>query len=413
MADPAARFSVQGEFMNSNDGRAATSRRFRIAVVLALTIAIGPFAVDTYLPAFPVLAVDLGVSVHEVSLSIAMYVFMLALGQLVAGPLSDRLGRQVVMLAGMGVFAVASAFIATIDSLAGLLGWRMVQAFGGGAATVCVPALVRDHMSGQSAAKFFSLIGLVMIIAPAIAPTLGTLLLAGFGWPSIFVFTSLYALVVIVLLRRVVFRHIEPRHGAHATKISVWRRYVFVLSTRPALRYIALQSLSFTILMLFVTHASFIYQGHFGASAALFALLFAANVLVMMVLNLANRWLLHRFESVRVLRWAVSLQAGGIVLMGFMLWWAPGLWTLVPGVMVTVGAMGAISPNNQACYMDYFHLHGGTAAALMGAAQFAIGGLIGGASSLLPESVAAVIAMQGGCALVCLALVWTRGARAA
>lgn len=391
---------------------AARSRRFRTAVVLALAVAIGPFAVDTYLPAFPVLADDLGVSVHEVSLSIAVYVFVLAFGQLVAGPLSDRLGRQAVMLAGMAVFAGASAVIATVDTLGGLLGWRMVQAFGAGAATVCVPALVRDHLSGKAAARFFSLIGLVMIIAPAIAPTLGTLLLAGFGWPGIFVFICVYALVVMVLLRRVVFRHIEPRHGLAGARISVWRRYVFVLSTRPALRYIALQSLSFTILMLFVTHASFIYQQRFGASPGLFAMLFAANVLVMMALNLVNRWLLHRYESVQVLRWGITLQATGILAMATLLWGAPGLWTLVPGVMLTVGAVGAISPNTQACYMEYFSQHGGTAAALMGAAQFAIGGAIGGASALMPESVATVIAMQAACSLICLALVWGRKARA-
>ena len=123
-----------------------------VAILLGMTMALGPLAVDTYLPAFPAMAESLAVSVQEISLSISIYVLMLALGQLVGGPLSDQWSRKGVMLSGLTIFGLASFGISRVQSNDMLLALRAVQAFGGGWTTVCIAAIVRDRLSGVEAA---------------------------------------------------------------------------------------------------------------------------------------------------------------------------------------------------------------------------------------------------------------------
>lgn len=379
-----------------------------IAILLAMTVALGPLALDTYLPAFPSIASDLGVSVSNVSLSISLYVFVLALGQLVGGPLSDHFGRGTVMLSGLAIFGFASLLISATRSFEILLLLRTVQAFGGGWAAVCVPAIVRDRLSGQEAARFFSLIGLMMILAPALAPSLGSLILSLYDWSGIFIFLTVYAAIMVALLKTVIFSR-SQRQSIQRQQISVRDRYRTVFATRPALRFMFLQALTFAVMLLFIAHSSFIYQAHFGASPAAFALLFGSNVVVMMVMNLVNRALLMRFRPERILRWSVTMQATGIFLLLLVLNFAPYLYLFLPAMMITVGAMGAITPNTQACFMDYFSQHGGTASALLGATQFSLAGLISTASAMLPDTVVAIILAQASCSIVCLLLIWSGG----
>lgn len=379
---------------------------FGTALLLAMSMALAPLALDTYLPAFPAMADSFGVNVHEISLSISIYVFMLAIGQLVGGPLSDRYGRSVIMLSGLGLFTITSFLITQTTSLTTLLILRALQAFGGGWAMVCVPAIVRDKLSGIEAAKFFSLIGLIMIIAPAIAPAIGSLLLHLSGWVSIFVFLGVYSLGLIALLKVGIFRS-QPAAAA-AQSISAWQRYRSVFATRAAMPFMFLQMLSFSVMMLFITHSSFIYQEHFGTGPATFSLLFGVNVMMMLVMNLTNRALLKRMTPNNILRAGLTMQGVGIVLLLLVVTLAPKLWLFVPAMMITIGALGAVGPNIQACFMEFFPQNSGTAAALIGATQFLFAGLVSGLSILLPETLLSIVLCQAACSLVCLILVWRR-----
>ncbi|GEK51833.1 MFS transporter [Vreelandella venusta] len=139
---------------------------FIVVLSLALTMMLGPFSMDTYLPAFPVIGESLGVSQQAVSLSVSVYVFAMAFGQLIGGALSDRFGRQRVLMSGLAIFALSSIVIGMADSLNTLLGGRAVQALGAGFTLVSVPALVRDRVAGRDAAKLFSMMGFIMVLAP-------------------------------------------------------------------------------------------------------------------------------------------------------------------------------------------------------------------------------------------------------
>lgn len=376
-----------------------------IAAVLAFVMALGPFALDTYLPAFPFIAQSLDVSVHQVSLSISLYVFVLAIGQLSGGPLSDHLGRSKVMLVGISIFGLASILLAFSTSLPEFLALRVLQAFGGGWATVTIPALVRDRLSGVEAAKFFSLIGLLMVLAPALAPNIGSLLLNFYSWEAIFIFLAIYSVIALILIKTLIFKNSKTILSKE--KISVLQRYKTVIANRSAMRFMLTGAFAFSVMLLFITHSSFIYQEHFGVNPTVFSLLFSANVIFMLLMNLTNRRLLNRFASKQILRGFVLVQGVGILFLIICTLLNADLSFFVMAMVLTIGSMGAVFPNVQACYMEFFSQNGGTAAALSGATQCSVAGLISAASTLLPESLLSIILTQAVCSLICISLIWS------
>lgn len=378
---------------------------FRLAFVLALTVALGPFAIDAYLPAFPNIAASLGVSLHAVALSISVYIMTLAAGQLVGGPLADRYGRQPVMVGGLVMFLIASALLWQTESLQSLLWLRALQAFGAGWATACVPALVRDQVHGAEAARLFSLIALIMIGAPAVAPSLGALILAWWDWHTIFLCLALYAGVLIVIVNVFLFGK-RSSASYQGDMTSPLQRYIAVFKTRPALRFIFIQAAVFSVMMIFVTHSSFVYQIHYGVSNSLFGVLFGANIVLMAAMNLGNRKLLNFYSPQQIMRSCLIVQAAAVIFLLAVAYWQLPLWCFVLGTVITIGMFGGISPNNQACYMDYFHKNGGTAGALMGAVQFSVAGTLSALSAMLPETLLTIVLPQALCCFAGLALAW-------
>jgi len=159
-----------------------------LAFKLALLVALTPFAIDTYLPAMLNIAVSMNASVNDVSMTIPLFLIGFALGQLVGGPLSDRYGRKPIAYIGLAVFLVCSLLISLSDNVETFYILRFIQAVGGGFATVVSAAIVRDLYSGKESAKVFSMITLVMMVAPLIAPALGAVMLAIGDWQHIFIF---------------------------------------------------------------------------------------------------------------------------------------------------------------------------------------------------------------------------------
>jgi DHA1 family bicyclomycin/chloramphenicol resistance-like MFS transporter len=160
--------------------------RLRLALALGPLIAVGPLAIDTYLPALPAMADSYGVRVTDVERSVSLYVMGTALGQLLGGPLSDHLGRKPVAWGGLLLFALASLLISLSTALWQLDLLRVIQALGGGATVVVAAASVRDWFDGQEAARVLSNIGLIMLIAPLVAPAVGAMLVLLQGWQAIF-----------------------------------------------------------------------------------------------------------------------------------------------------------------------------------------------------------------------------------
>ena len=385
---------------------------FRLALLLALVISMSPLAMDAYLPAFPEMARALGVSHHQVGLSVSVYLAGLAVGHLVGGPLSDRYGRRRILDAGIAMFVAGSLGIAFSSTLAGLLGWRLLEALGAGFCVVSVPAIARDRTSGVEAARLFSLIALVTFIAPASAPTLGTGILLVTDWSGIFLFLAVYALGAWVLLRLLLFRGTPVRRGEVQPLHTLVTNYGQVLRNGAAMRLLAIQSMVFAIMMLLITHGSFIFQGWFAVSKGAFSAIMAGNIGAMALFNLTNRWLLRHWEPVAILRAAVAVQGAALAYLLAVTLAGSSLGWFLPGLVLGIGTFGAVLPNTFSTYLDLFPRISATAAAMMGALRFTIAGLISGLSSLIvSEGIGVVVGMMAGCSLV--ALILARGAPAA
>jgi len=367
-----------------------------LLLALALTMMLAPFALDTYLPAFPAMADVLGVGQQAIAVTVSVFIFALAIGQLVGGVLSDHYGRKTILLGGLLLASCAALLQAMADDLLLLMVGRALQAFGAGWALVSVPALVRDRVAGRQAAKMFSLLGLIMVVAPALAPIVGSALLSFGSWRLIFLFLALYAALLIPLVATTLTSS-QATPNIVTAKSHWLASYSAVLSNTRALPYILWQTGSFTVMMLFITHSSFIYQIHFEQTADTFALLFAANIVAMFTFNLLNRLLLSRFSPLAILRLATVCQGAGLVLllMASVFSWTLSVFLL--SMMLTIGALGAITPNIQACFLDHFPTNSGTAAALIGAAQFGIAGLVSALSAQLPLNLPTVVLTMAIC----------------
>ncbi|GAA0842574.1 Bcr/CflA family multidrug efflux MFS transporter [Marinobacter szutsaonensis] len=355
---------------------------FQLALLLGMTVALGPLALDAYLPAFPSIADSLDIAHSEVGLTLSAYVATLGLAQLVGGPLSDRYGRRPILVGGLAIFAGAAVMVSLADSLSNMVLWRVIQGVGGAFCAVSVPAIVRDQVGGQEAARLFGLIGLIMFIAPAAAPSMGALMLALGDWHAIFLVLAGYAVFLAFALNVALFPKLQPRPSATTPVRTLVTNYLLVLGHRTTMRFVGIQVLCFSTMLLFITHSSFIYQEWFGLSNGMFAILFASNIALMAILNLINRPLLRRFSSVVLLRVQVAMQFAALVALVAVVLLEGPFWLVAACIIAAIGCQGGIIPNNMANALEYFPHLGGTAAALLGASQFTIAGGISALSSM-------------------------------
>nr|WP_136065639.1 Bcr/CflA family multidrug efflux MFS transporter [Halomonas sp. EAR18] len=349
----------------------------RVALLVAANTALAPLAIDAYLPAIPAMAEAVGASVHLTELSVSLFLFGFALGQLIFGPLSDRLGRRPVLLGGIVVFLLSSLAITQVESLEALWTLRFVQALGGGASVVNSAAIVRDCFSGREAAKVLSTMVMILMLAPLVAPALGSLLLYLADWWLIFAFLALYAAFVLWLLGR----YLPETHGRDPDApnfTQVLGNYLTVLRHREAMGYICAVSMSFAGMFAFITGSPFLYMEYFGLSPAVYPFVFGANILIMAGSNRINIRLLKRASPQRNLLWGLGIQF--VAGLGLLLMFASGLdslYTVAPLLMVFVGMQGLIGPNAMSSMLDHFPKISATATAMQGSIQFSCGALAG------------------------------------
>ena len=355
-----------------------------LAPCLAALVALTPFAIDTYLPAIPAMAQTLGVEVSRVQHSVSSYLLGFAIGQLCGGPLSDRWGRILVGTIGLTVFILSTALILFANTVEALVTLRFFQALGGGFAAVIVGAIVRDLYHGREAARIMSMIATMMLIAPLVAPVIGSTLLNFGDWHAIFVFLLIYGALMMGLVRVVLPETVSKFRRARRQRESrrtLFRNYGQIFRCRRALGFLFGQGLVSGCMFIYITTAPFVFMQHFGVSSANFPLLFGSCVLALVVMVQLNIRLLKVFEPRQILLAGVSLQLlSCVLLLASTLYFGesqPLLAWMVPLVMA-MGAIGIITPNSAACYLEFFPKISGTANALYGATLFIAGGLLGG-----------------------------------
>nr|WP_281373308.1 multidrug effflux MFS transporter [Kineococcus aurantiacus] len=381
----------------------------RLLVTLALLVAIGPFAVDMYLPTFPGLASDLSTSAAHVQLTLTTFMLGMATGQLVLGPLSDRLGRRRLLLAGTLVTFAAGVVCALSPSIAVLVVARLVQGFAGAAGVVIGRAVVADLATGRAAARAFSTLGVIGGVAPVVAPLLGGLVAGHGGWRGIFGVTALAALVMAVAAWFAVPETLprERRHSGGVRDVLVTCRAV--LSRRGYVGYVGTLVLVFATVFSYVSASPFVLQNVVGLSQGTFSLVFAANAVGIAAGGAVSTRALRRRSPVQVLTAGVLLQlvcAAGL----FTAVVALDAWT--PAVLVllwfNVFSCGLIFGNATALAADEVRFASGTGSALQGALQFTVGALVSPLVGLAGEhSAVPMVTVMLGCTAAAALVLFT------
>jgi DHA1 family bicyclomycin/chloramphenicol resistance-like MFS transporter len=373
-------------------------------VLLGALSALGPFSIDTYLPAFPTIASEFGVPVGRVGDSLAAYFLGICLGQLAYGPWMDRVGRRKPLLLGLGLYAVASLACALSPSVPALVALRLLQALGGCAGMVASRALVRDLFPTEAAQVFSSLM-LVMGVAPVVAPTVGGWLLALAGWRSIFLFLAFVSLVLLAILSR---RLPEVRPSAHGSVFDVrtlaaewWE----IFRHREFVRWGIGGSLAAGGLYAYLAGSPGAYMQDLGLSTGAYSRVFALNAAGLIGASQCNRPLLRRFRGETVAAGALVLQILSALALLVCAWLGFGSATY-PLVWSTLFGLGLANPNLGALVLRPFGRAAGSASALMGSFQMAAGAGLAGLVGILPlrptqaMSVALLCAAGGGAVLI-------------
>ncbi len=345
---------------------------FRTILILGALSAFGPLAIDFYLPAFPAMALAFGTDEQHVQLTLAAYFLGLSLGQLAYGPISDRFGRRVPLLSGVGLFTLASLACAYAPSLEWLIAARFVQALGGCAGMVISRAVVADKCDAVGSAKVFSQLMLVMGLAPILAPMLGGLLVNTSGWQSIFLvltgFSALAALAVALGLPESMPAHVprQPLSGA-------LRQYARLVKDRVYLGHALTGGIAIAGMFAYIAGSPFVFIKLYGVPAEHFGWLFGTNAAGFILVAQVNARLLAKrgpaFLLVRAV-WVYFLAGLTLLAVGAMR--PEALWPLLIPLFICIASLGCIIPNASACAMNGQGARAGSASAMLGCLQFSI-----------------------------------------
>ncbi|MDR2381876.1 MAG: multidrug effflux MFS transporter [Bifidobacteriaceae bacterium] len=379
--------------------------------LLGSMAALGAVAGDIYLPSMPDIAADLGASRAWVQTTVTATLAGGALGQLVIGPLSDRYGRRIPVLAGIVLHVVASIGIVFTPSILVLIGLRVAQGVGNASAQVVAMAMVRDLHAGSKAAKLLSQLVLVIGVAPMLAPTLGAAL-AGLGtWRYTFVFLAAFGVGLGAFIYWRVPDTRPPAVRAAATGLGqAFAAYWVLLRDYRFMGFALIPGLAMSAMMAWVLSSSFLVQVEYGQSAAMFSLIFALCGLFMVGGAQANAALVYRFQPERLLVFVLPIELGlagaglGLAIAG-----VGGLWPMVAGVAALLFTNGFVPGNATALALTRHGEAAGAASALIGCVQSACSAGVMGILSWMGDTQRDMTAVQTAVLAVALVIVLVGG----
>lgn len=382
----------------------------RTILVLGALVALGPLTIDVYLPALPAITTDLGSTDAAVQFTLTGTLIGLAVGQLVIGPLSDSLGRRRPLIAGTVVHIAASLLCMIAPNVAVLGLMRALQGFGAAAAMVIAIAIVRDLFDGRAAATVMSRLVLVMGVAPIVAPSLGSLVLIHGSWRGVFAGLAV-AGVALMLVAIFLLKETLPQERRRPPEfVPVLRTYGSLLRDRRFVVLVLVAGLGMSALFAYISGSSFVLQDGYGLGEQQFALVFGIGAVALISASQLNVLALQRFSPQRIVTVAlVAMALSGASLIVTTTTGFGGIVGFMVPVLFVLASAGFVMPNSPALALSRHGEAAGTAAALLGAAQFGIGALIAPLVGVLGnDGPAMAIAMTGGATIALLALASVR-----
>jgi MFS transporter, DHA1 family, multidrug resistance protein len=345
-------------------------------VLLGCLGAFVPLAVDMYLPGWPDVQRTLDTSASAVQLTLTTFLLGLAAGQLVAGPLSDRIGRRLPLLVGIGGFVAASVLCALAPTIAVLVALRFVQGFAGGAGISVSRALVRDLGDGDVAARNFALLILVNNLGPIIAPVVGGQLLHITDWRGIFVVLAAAATLLFVVAYRVVPETLSAGARTSGGLGAMGAALREVGRDRVFLGYAISSGLVFSALLAYIAASSFVLQDIYGLSPQAYSVFFAANGLGLVAMTQVNRRLIGRVTPRALMLIGLGITTLGAVILAVVVATDnTSVAAILPAFLLLVTSIGFVQPNATTLAMEGHPRVAGSASALLGLLQ-SVGGAI-------------------------------------
>lgn len=381
----------------------------RLILLMGALAALGPLSIDMYLPSFNAVEKDLVTNPAMVGATVATFFAGLCAGQMVYGPMSDRVGRKKPLLLGVGIYLLASIGCMLSMSIEALLVLRFFQAVGACAGMVIARAMIRDLFEPTEAAKVFSMVMLTMGVAPILAPILGQFVADVAGWRGIFAFMVVFSLAVFQAVNRLLPADNPP--AVTGAPVSFFKRFSSVFSDRNFVAFAVSGTLIQGGLYAYITGSPNLFINELGLSSKAFSLLFGLNASGLILASQLNTWLLDRYSYQRVLAHALQVAAAAALVLAVMgLTGSGGLLVMAP-LFVFISSLGLVFPNSTAGALAQQGHQAGTASAVLGVIQYGGAALASAAVGMLHKFTNAPLQLTiGMCGVLSLlAFFWLLG----
>ncbi len=386
----------------------ALSRNQRLVYIFALgaLVALGPFTIDLYLPSFPSVAHEFQASDAAVQLTLTATSIGFALGQLLVGPWSDKVGRRTPLLIATAIHVIASIGVAFAPNIELLTVLRVLQGIGAAGGGVVAMATVRDLFGGQPLVRMLSRLALVTGLAPILAPVIGSQLLRVTDWRGIFVVLAVYGAVVLAVAALLIVETLPPAARGRSAHSTVGARYRALFTDRIFVGVALIGGMVFSALFAYLSSSSFLLQDVFGLNAQQFGLAFGVGSVGVVLGNQISSRIVRRVGPQWVLVVALPVAFLAAVTIGVLAFFGFGLFAVLIPLWVILLACGFCFPIVQVLALAHHGEEAGTAASLLGAVNFGLAGVISpivgvlGISTALP--MAAVMAVTFAIAILSL-----------
>ncbi|MEN8837981.1 MAG: multidrug effflux MFS transporter [Celeribacter marinus] len=353
----------------------------RSAIVLGLLSAVGPFAIDMFLPALPAIAADLGASVATTQGTITFYFIAFGLTQLIYGPWSDQVGRKLPLYVGLGLFFVASLCATLAPTIDMLILARVGQGLGAASLMVVTRAIIRDEYTGYEATKLMGLIMLVFSVSPMFAPLSGAALITVTGWRGIFAAMAVAALVA-MLVAAVWQAETLPKEQRVPVHLKTMGRGIRTLMRDPVFMGLTfVGGFGMAAFFIFIASAAFVYVETFGLTPTQFSLAFTVNAMGFIGASQAAAPLMQKHGALTIILLGVGgFAASMCVLMALALMGLASFPVILAGLIAGFGFMGLVIPTTMVAALDPHGEIAGLASSLGGTLQMVAGGVMVAAS---------------------------------